>query len=55
MREKQGVKTKRINRLSDVVVYPLILEEDDIFCYHPTLGEIVYRIPALNTLLGVEQ
>lgn len=34
-----------------IIIFPLILAEDDIFNSHPALGELVYRIPPLNKLL----
>ena len=37
----------------NITIFPLLLAEDDIFNSHPALGELVYRIPPLNKLLGM--
>ena len=38
-----------------IVVFPLILSEDDIFNSHPALGILAYRVPSLYNLLGMTQ
>ena len=36
-----------------IIVFPLILSEDDVFNSHPALGILTYRIPSLYNLLGI--
>ena len=38
-----------------IVVFPLILSEDDVFNSHPALGVLTYRVPSLYSLLGLPQ
>jgi hypothetical protein len=38
-----------------IVVFPLLLSEDDVFNSHPALGVISYRVPSLYSLLGLPQ
>jgi len=38
-----------------IVVFPLILNEDDVFNSHPALGILSYRIPSLYNILGITQ
>ena len=38
-----------------IIVFPLILSEDDVFNSHPALGILTYRIPSLYNLLGIPQ
>ena len=38
-----------------IIVYPLLLSEDDVFNSHPALGILTYRIPSLYNLLGIPQ
>jgi hypothetical protein len=40
------------NDLEQDIMAPL-LTEDDAFNSHPILGSIAYRLPALDTLIGV--
>ena len=38
-----------------IVIFPLILSEDDVFNSHPALGVLSYRVPSLHSLLGLPQ
>ena len=38
-----------------IVVFPLLLSEDDVFNSHPALGVLTYRVPSLYSLLGISQ
>ena len=38
-----------------IIVFPLMLSEDDVFNSHPALGILAYRIPSLHSLLGLPQ
>ena len=38
-----------------IIVFPLMLSEDDIFNSHPALGVLSYRVPSLYSLLGLPQ
>jgi len=38
-----------------IVIFPLILSEDDVFNSHPALGILTYRVPSLHSLLGLTQ
>ena len=38
-----------------IIVYPLLLSEDDVFNSHPALGVLSYRVPSLYSLLGLPQ
>jgi hypothetical protein len=38
-----------------IVVFPLLLSEDDVFNSHPALGVLSYRVPSLHSLLGLPQ
>ena len=39
----------------NIVVFPLILSEDDVFNSHLALGILSYRIPSLYNILGITQ
>jgi len=41
--------------IPNIIVFPLMLSEDDIFNSHPALGILSYRIPSLHNLLGIPQ